>query len=242
MRRTFKKMILCAAAPLVLAALQTNASAQSIKGRVIDENDEPLAYANVMLQKADSTYISGAMTDTLGVFVLKAAPQAAMINISFIGYEPYITEVHGSDMGTIRMVPDSEMLSKAVVKGYLPKTVIKGDAFVTPVENSVLADAGSANDVLEKLPGIISKDGGYEVIGKGTPIIYINGRLIRDNSELEQLSSKEIKSVDVVQNPGARYDATVKAVIRIQTIKRVCDGFGFDVRSSWSQSEYTNLN
>ena len=242
MKRTFKKMILCAVSPLFLTALQINASAQSIKGRVIDENDEPLAYANVMLQEADSTYISGAMTDTLGVFVLESAPQAAMIHISFIGYEPYITEVHGSDMGTIRMIPDSEMLSKAVVKGYLPKTVIKGDAFVTPVENSILAEAGSANDVLEKLPGVISKDGGYEVIGKGAPIIYINGRLIRDNSELEQLSSREIKSVDVVQNPGARYDATVKAVIRIQTIRRVGDGFGFDVRSSWSQSEYTNLN
>ena len=242
MKRTFKKMILCAAVPLLLAALKTNVLAQSIKGRVIDENDEPLAYANVMLQKADSTYLGGAMTDTLGVFVLETVPKAAMVNISFIGYEPYITEVHGSDMGTIRMVPDSEMLSKAVVKGYLPKTVIKGDAFVTPVENSVLAEAGSANDVLEKIPGVISKDGEYEVIGKGSPIIYINGRLIRDNSELEQLSSKEIKSVDVVQNPGARYDATVKAVIRIQTIKRVGDGFGFDVRSSWSQSEYTNLN
>ena len=242
MRGTFKKMILCAAAPLVLAALQTNASAQSIKGRVIDENDEPLAYVNVMLQKADSTYLSGAMTDTLGIFVLETAPEAAMVQISFIGYEPYMTTADGTDLGTIRMIPDSEMLSKAVVKGYLPKTVIKGDAFVTPVENSVLAEAGSANDVLEKIPGVISKDGEYEVIGKGSPIIYINGRLIRDNSELEQLSSKEIKSVDVVQNPGARYDATVKAVIRIQTIKRVGDGFGFDVRSSWFQSEYTNLN
>ena len=235
-------MILGAAAPLLWVALQMNASAQSIKGKVIDENDEPLAYANVMLQKADSTYISGTMTDTLGVFVLEAAPQAAMVHISFIGYDPYITAVHGTDLGTIRMTPDSEILSKAVVKGYLPKTVIKGDAFVTPVENSILAEAGSANDVLKKLPGVISKDGEYEIIGKGAPIIYINNRLIRDNSELEQLSSKEIKSVDVVQNPGARYDATVKAVIRIQTIKRAGDGFGFDVRSSWFQSEYTNLN
>ena len=100
-------MILCAAAPLVLAALQTNASAQSIKGRVIDENNEPLAYANVMLQKADSTYISGALTDTLGVFVLEAAPHAAMVHISFIGYDPCIKAVHGTDMGTIRMIPDS---------------------------------------------------------------------------------------------------------------------------------------
>ena len=100
-------MILCAVSPLFLTALQTNASAQSIKGRVIDENNEPLAYANVMLQKADSTYISGAMTDTFGVFVLESAPQAAMIHITFIGYDPYIPAVHGTDMGTIRMIPDS---------------------------------------------------------------------------------------------------------------------------------------
>ena len=231
-----------AAIPLLLAVLPLNASAQSLKGKVVDENNEPLAYANVMLQKADSTYLSGTMTDTLGMFILTPDPAASMLHVSFIGYETYLAPVKGTDLGTIKMSPDTEMLGKAVVKGYLPKTVIKGDAFVTPVENSVLAEAGSAGDVLKKLPGVVTKDGGYEVIGKGTPIIYINGRLLRDNSELEQLSSREIKSVDVVQNPGARYDATVKAVIRIQTIKRVGDGFGFDASSKWSQSKYTNLN
>ena len=235
-------IILSAVTPLLLTALSMNLSAQTIKGKVTDENNEPLAYANVMLQSADSTYLEGTMTDTLGLFVLNSSPEAETIQISFIGYETYYGPAQRTDLGTIRMIPDSEMLGKAVVKGYLPKTVIKGDAFVTPVENSVLAEAGSANDVLKKLPGVISKDGGYEVIGKGTPIIYINGRLVRDNSELEQLNSREIKSVDVVHNPGARYDATVKAVIRIQTVKRVGDGFGFDIRSSWMQSEYTSLN
>lgn len=235
-------IILRAVTPLLLTALSMNLSAQTIKGKVTDENNEPLAYANVMLQTADSTYLEGTMTDTLGLFVLNSSPEAEAIQISFIGYETYYGPAQGTDLGTIRMIPDSEMLGKAVVKGYLPKTVIKGDAFVTPVENSVLAEAGSANDVLKKLPGVISKDGGYEVIGKGAPIIYINGRLVRDNSELEQLNSREIKSVDVVHNPGARYDATVKAVIRIQTVKRVGDGLGFDIRSSWMQSEYTNLN
>ena len=231
-----------AAIPLLLAVLPLNASAQSLKGKVVDENNEPLAYANVMLQKADSTYLSGTMTDTLGMFILTPDPAASMLHVSFIGYETYLAPVKGTDFGTIKMSPDTEMLGKAIVKGYLPKTVIKGDAFVTPVENSVLAEAGSAGDVLKKLPGVVTKDGGYEVIGKGTPIIYINGRLLRDNSELEHLSSREIKSVDVVQNPGARYDATVKAVIRIQTVKRVGDGFGFDISSKWAQSKYTNLN
>lgn len=229
-------------APLLLIMLSLDASAQTLKGKVVDDNNEPLAYANVMLQKADSTYLSGTMTDTLGIFTLDGVPEAEMIQISFIGYESYHAPVKGADFGTVKMVPDTEMLGKSVVRGYLPKTVIKGDAYVTPVENSVLAKAGSANDVLKKLPGVISKDGGIEVIGKGAPVIYINGRQVRDNSELEQLNSSEIKSVDVVHNPGARYDATVKAVIRIQTIKRVGDGFSFDVRSSVWQSENTDLN
>ena len=235
-------ILISAVTPLLLAALSFTAHGQNLQGKVVDENDEPLAYANVMLQKADSTYLSGTMTDTLGMFILTPDPAASMLHVSFIGYETYLAPVKGTDFGTIKMSPDTEMLGKAVVKGYLPKTVIKGDAFVPPVENSILAEAGSAGDVLKKLPGVVTKDGGYEVIGKGTPIIYINGRLLRDNSELEQLSSREIKSVDVVQNPGARYDATVKAVIRIQTIKRVGDGFGFDVSSKWAQSKYTNLN
>jgi hypothetical protein len=88
---------------------------------------------------------------------------------------------------------------------------------------------------------VTSKDGTLEVFGKGAPVIYVNGRMVRDNAELELLNSNEIKSVDVVQNPGARYDATVRAVIRIKTIRKQGEGFGFDLRSSWMQSENTDL-
>lgn len=46
------------------------------------------------------------------------------------------------------------------------------------------------------------------------PIIYVNGRLLRDLSELDQLKSEDIKNVELITSPGARYDASVKAVIR----------------------------
>ncbi len=55
--------------------------------------------------------------------------------------------------------------------------------------------------------------------------------------ELEQLNSSDIRQVEVVTNPGARYDASVKSVIRIRTVKRKGDGFGFDVRSTYSYAE-----
>ena len=225
----------------IFLSICNNALAQTITGKVVDEDNEPLAFANVVLHKADSTFIAGTVTDTCGLFVISAHPEVSILQVSFVSYRTQFISMKGNDFGVIKMEPDTEMLDKVVVKAVLPKTEIVGDAFVTNVENSVLADAGSANDVLRMLPGVIQKEDGIEVFGKGAPIIYINGRLVRNNSELEILNSSDIKSVDVVHNPGARYDATVKAVIRIKTIKREGDGFGFNLRSTWYQSENTDL-
>lgn len=239
--KTRPRLLIAGVLTVFLSTFFFNASAQSFTGKVIDENDMPLAYANVILHRADTTFIAGTVTDTSGVFILDPHSEGAMIQVSFVSYETCYLTITDKYLGTIKMEPDAQMLDKVVVKAVLPKTEIIGDAFVTNVENSVLADAGSANDVLRMLPGVIQKEDGIEVFGKGAPIIYINGRLVRDNSELELLNSSDIMSVDVVQNPGARYDATVKAVIRIKTIKREGDGFGFNLRSTWYQSENTDL-
>ncbi len=213
--------------------------AQNITGKVIDESDAPLAYANVILQKSDSTYIAGAVADTAGRFAIAAHPEAAWVQVTFIGYETQYRSLN--DIELIKLTPDTEVLGKAVVKATLPKTEIHGDALVTKIEHSVLAESGSATDVLEKLPGVTLKDEGFEVFGKGTPLIFVNGRQVRDNAELEQLNSNEIKAVEVVMNPGARYDASVRSVIRIQTIRKQGEGFGFDLRSTIYQCENTDL-
>lgn len=85
------------------------------------------------------------------------------------------------------------------------------------------------------------KGEGFEVFGKGAPLIYINGREIRDVSELDQLKSEDIKNVEFITNPGANYDASVKCVVKIRTKPVQGEGFGFDVRSSYYQSENTDL-
>ena len=78
------------------------------------------------------------------------------------------------------------------------------------------------------------------MFGKGEPLIYINNRLVRDNSELERLSSKDISKVELIQNPGAEYDATVKAVLKIRTVRHAGEGLGVNVRSNVSQSHKTS--
>ena len=133
-------------------------------------------------------------------------------------------------------------LQEIVVKGQLPYTRLKGDAMVTRITGSVLEKAGTAQDVLRKVPGIIKKGEDLEVIGRGKPVFYINGRKVYDNDELKRLLSDEIANVEVITNPGAMYDATVTAVVKIKTARRQGDGFSFNTFAKTEQSLRTGLN
>lgn len=218
---------------------------QTTHGTLIDENKQPLSYVNiVLLTLPDSTFIAGTVSDENGKFMFNANNyKNGILRISSIGYITLYKKYDINDLGIIQLLPDTHMLNEIVVKANLPKTRLKEGALVTNIQNSILSNAGSANDVLAKVPGLQGKDGNFTVFGKGTPIFYINGRLVRDKAELERLNSSDIKDVEVITNPGAQYDATVKAVVLIRTQKPVGEGFGFNVRTSHMYGEnYFTLN
>ena len=122
----------------------------------------------------------------------------------------------------------TQQLSGVVVKGRLPKTRAKGDAMRTTVAGTILEKAGTASDALAKIPSLEAKrDEGVKVLGRGDAEVYINGRRVLDVKELSRLRSDQIQHVDVVQNPGARYAASVKAVVRITLKKAQGEGFSF---------------
>lgn len=225
--KTLRKTLLL----LCSLAASFGLSAQTVSGKLIDENSQPLPYANVvLLSLPDSAFVSGTISGEDGSFTLETTSENQIVKISSIGYKTVCKPVSPSDMGIVQLVSDAQMLGEVVVKAGLPKMQLKGDAMVTTVQGSILEKAGTGEDLLDKLPGVSADDGEVRVFGAGAPEIYINGRKVRDNSELNQLSSDNIKSVEVVNNPGSRYDAMVNAVIRIRTKKPQGEGFGFDNR------------
>ena len=108
-------------------------------------------------------------------------------------------------------------LQEVVIKGGLPNTRLKAGAMVTRIEGTPLAQSGTLGEMLIKVPGMTGSDEAPEVLGKGSPLIYINGRKMRDASELKRLHSEDIRDVEVINAPGAQYDAQVRAVVRIRT-------------------------
>lgn len=122
----------------------------------------------------------------------------------------------------------SQHLDGIVVKGRLPKTRVKGDAMRTTVAGTILEKAGTVSDALGRIPSLeAERDGAVKVTGRGEAEVYINGRRVLDIKELSRLRSDQIQYVDVVHNPGARYAASTKAVVRITLKKAQGEGFSF---------------
>ena len=133
------------------------------------------------------------------------------------------------------MEQDQTMLNEIVVKGQMPKTKLTGNSMITTIQGTILGQSGTAKEMLAKVPGMTLKGEDLEVLGKGTPVFYINGRKMRDKDELKRLRSEEIQSVEVITNPGAQYDATISAVVRIKTVRCEGAGFGFDLMAANNQ-------
>lgn len=202
----------------------------TIKGVLHDENNKPVEFANaVLLTVSDSAFIQGVTTNLYGEFTFQNVDDTEkLLQLSYIGYKTLTIECKKGDLGTITLEQSGINLDEVEVVGRIPVfTLSKNNTIITKVENSLLSSSGTAVDVMRRIPGLrVIGENKIEVFGKGTPLIYINGKQSRDPSDFIHLDSRTIKSIEVINSPGTKYDATAKAVILIKTIKNTGDGIG----------------
>ena len=210
-----------------LMAVSAVAKVPDVTGTVLDEKGEPMPFVNVvLLSLPDSSFVQGAMTDAQGHFQIKTINGGGLLKVSSVGYETqFLNPIDGL---IVKMNEATMMLGEVVVKSQLPKTRVKGEALRTTVEGTILEKAGTVADALSHVPSLeAERDGAVKVLGRGEAEVYINGRKVQDMSELSRLRSDQIQHIDVIQNPGARYAASTKAVVRITLKKAQGDGFSF---------------
>lgn len=218
-----------------------------IKGKISDATGNPLEYVNVvLLTQNDSTYITGAVSDTLGFFEIQYPEgRSVILRCSFIGYEDYYKEVIPSIVShNIQMNYSSLILDEVTIIGSKKIFSIKNGNLTMDVQNTLLRSIGNGIDVLKRLPSVITdSDDNITVIGKGNPLIYIDDREVYDKAELQRLNSNDIQNVEYLGTPGAQYDGEIKAVIRITTKKKnEEEGFSFRGRINGSQGEKFSNN
>lgn len=139
-------------------------------------------------------------------------------------------------------------LQEVVVNANQPATKLVGSTLVTTIAGSNLADLGTALDVLAQLPMIKVRDNAVSVVGKGDIEIFIDGRPLRDELELQQILSSNLKKVELIMAPGSEYESTTDAVLRITTKRSfvkglsITDQFQLQRRRKWSVMDYLSLS
>ena len=214
-----------------------------IEGVVKDYENISIPFSNVTLYNAeDDSFLKGTATDEAGFFKLEnLAKGNYILRISFIGFDEFeatYTIKQNLNIGTIVLEDKVEELEGVTIVAKRPTVKRLVDRIVFDVENSTLSN-NNVLDVLKNTPGVLVFDGEITV-KNSTPIVYINDRRVHLSSrEVQQLlegtSASNVKSIEVITNPPARYEAEGGAVINIVTSKNIIAGYNGNVFGNYKQ-------
>ncbi len=198
-----------------------NNSKGEITGKVIDAGDKtPVDYATVSIFKQGATTaFNGASTDEKGNFVIDHVPPGDYkLNIDFIGYQrktiDHLVVSNGSiSLGTIVLTSSQKQLATVNIQAKAPTVENKIDKMVYNPANDLTAQGGVALDVLKKVPQVsVDIDGNVELQGNSNIRFLINGKPSSVfgaslTDALQAIPASQIKSIEVITSPGAKYDA-----------------------------------
>ncbi|MFP4844533.1 TonB-dependent receptor domain-containing protein [Winogradskyella sp. PE311] len=236
----------------VLFALSFVGIAQdfSISGKVVDANNNPIEFANVVVfSGTENDFLKGTSTDEFGFFKLDDLDSANyLIKISYIGFNPFEQKIilkGNLNLKTIQLKQISERLSEVVVIAKKPTITRKPDRLIFNIENTALTE-GSTLGVLKSTPGVIVSEGSINI--KSAPAtVFINDRRVQLTSAeliqlLESAPANSIKSVEVITNPPASYDADSGSVINIVMSKNLVTGYRGSVQTNYTQGVFPRYN
>lgn len=222
----------------------------SISGKVVDANGSPIEFANVILSVENKDeFFKGTSTDDQGVFVLENLEATTyFVRISFIGHEEFVQKIilTGSlDLKIIQLNETPESLDEVTVVASKPTITRKPDRLIFNVENTALIE-GTTLSVLKSTPGIIVSEGNINI--KSAPAaVYINNRKVQLTSDelmqlLESAPANSIKSIEVITNPPASYDADSGSVINIIMSKNLVTGYRGSTHVNYTQGVFPRYN
>jgi hypothetical protein len=231
---------------LVVSFSFVSAQEFEITGTVLDANQSPLVFANVLLQTADGKLIKGATTDSNGLFKL--------INVEageFLLFASYIESTSKTltisltvnlDVGNLIISNEAQTLDEVVVTSQKPRLVEKADRYVFNIENTALSDS-DIWDVLKRTPGIIIVNDKLTVNNIGNIGILINGRRVNiPESDVINLlsgsSANNVEAIEVITSPPAKYSAEGGLLIDIKMKTNLVAGYNGSVYHRYIQGVF----
>jgi outer membrane receptor protein involved in Fe transport len=198
----------------------------SVSGKITDEKSQPVAFASVALVSArDSQMVKGALSDASGIFSIpQVQPGDYRLLTTMLGYENTYTDVFTVQPDSknvtadITLQPAANLLKEAVVVAKRPLFEQKADRLIMNVADSPVAAGGSALEMLQKMPGVLVVQERVTLAGNSNLAIWIDGKPSQYadmNAVLRDMPGDQIDRVELITQPGAKYDAAGGSIINI---------------------------
>jgi hypothetical protein len=221
-----------------------------LSGEVRDESGEPIPFASVfLLDIVDATLVKGSSAGEDGTFLIEdIVPGLYYLQASYIGQTSKTTALDilkDTKIGAIIIDQKTEELDEVVVTANRPQVDRKVDRLVFNVENTVISQ-NSSWDILRQTPGVIAMQDELQIRNQPA-VVYINDRKVQLSASevrslLENYQGENIKSVEVISNPPARYDAEGGAVLNIITSKNISLGYKGNINTNYTQGIFPKYN
>ncbi len=202
----------------------------TVSGRVVSRSGEVLMGNVVALSVTDSSFVKG-NSFLEGDFELAGLDRReVLLKLTSLQFKDTLfrvvfNEKQSVQLGVIVVNDGMRVLDAVEIVGDVPLFNARPDGVLqVNVANTVLATSNSVNERLTRTPQVTVDDDGISVFGKGQAILYLNGKRV-PAERLASLSASQVKSIEVISNPSAIYDAEGKAVINIITKDNLQDGY-----------------
>lgn len=235
---------------VLFAICCTYGQTYKVTGKVVDEQNQIVPYANILLLRAiDSTFVQGTSANDEGFFELvEVAPDLYLLQASYVGRgsEPRALDITTDvSLGALIIPLSDNELEEVVVTAQRPKLQRLPDRLVFTVENTVVSQ-GTSWDILKNTPGVIVIQDQLLIRGQNATV-YLNDRKVQLSGQevqdlLQGLSGTNIKSVEVIANPPASYDAEGGPILNIVTSKNIVPGYKGSVNGTFTQAVFPKFS
>ncbi|MBN1633629.1 MAG: TonB-dependent receptor [Ignavibacteria bacterium] len=230
-----------------------------VTGTVLDKNTgSPLETATIQIFKSEETAVfNGGASDKEGKFLINEIPEGKYtVKVSYIGYGTAVAknvqinkENQTVSLGTIKLEPNTEMTQEIEVIGEAPIMTYEQGKKVYDVKKDLTAQTGTVLDMLKNIPSVdVDNDGNVSLRGSGNVKILIDGKpsalLSQGTQVLQNLPASVIEKVEIINNPGAKYEAEgVSGIINlVMKVDQKAEGYGWNLRANSGTQDKYNMS
>lgn len=218
-----------------------------ITGKITNLNNKPIEFAEILLLTKDSIALKSEMTNEKGSFQTNIKQGDYVLQIRQLGKILYNKELiikNDLDLGIIKITQNKQQLQEVIITSKKKLIERKVDRLIFNVENSISATGGDAVDALKITPSIHVQNDKISMIGKSGMSIMVDERLIQLSGDdlinfLKTIPSDNIKSIEVITAPPAKYSAEGNSgLVNIKLKKAKKDSWSASVNSVYRQMTF----